>query len=209
MTTGFFLIAHDEFSGKVRIHPDLLLCGLVGAQIADLVIGGRLTMSGDRVTVVDPDVAGLDEMATLVLDSVAHDRETHTVRAWNDVLNQLLLDLTTSRLVADRILRKESARSLLGRRREHYPALDLVRARHPELELRAMFTDPATFTLPGAFTAAMIDTLGLDTLLEPGIERSVVRSIAGQAAEHLPGSLSQLRSGLAASVSAISLTIRR
>lgn len=209
MATGFFLIAHDEFSGKPRINPELLLCGVLGAQIADLVIGGRLTMSGDRVTVVDPDATELDEMGTLVLDSVAHARETHTVRVWNDVLNQMLLDLTAGRLVADRVVRKESGRGLLGRRRERYPAVDLVRARRPELELREMFADPARFTLPGAFTATMIDTLGAETLLEPGVERSVVRSVAGQAAEHLPGSLSQLRSGLAATVSSISLTVRR
>ena len=209
MTTGFFLIAHDEFSGKARVNPDLLQCGLVGAQIADLVIGGRLTMSGDRVTVVDPNVNGLDEMATLVLDSVAHDRETHTVRVWNDVLGAMLVDLTTSRLVADEVLRRDAGRRMLGRKRERFPAADLVSARRPELELREMFTDPAKFTLPGAFTAAMIDTLGLDALFEPHVERSMVRSIAAQAAEHLPGSLSQLRSGLAATVSAISLTIRR
>lgn len=209
MTTGFFLIAHDEFSGKVRVNPDLLQCGLVGAQIADLVIGGRLTMSGDRVTVVDPTVTGLDEMATLVLDSVAHDREIHTVRVWNDVLGTMLLDLTTSRLVADGVLRRDGGRGMLGRKRERFPAVDLVAARRPELELRAMFTDPATFTLPGAFAASMIDALGLGALFEPHVERSVVRSIAGQAAEHLPGSLSQLRSGVAATVSAISLTVRR
>ena len=209
MATGFFLIAHDEFTGRVKINPELLSCGLLGAQIADLIIGSKLTMSGDRVSVVDPDVTGLDQVATLVLDSVSHEQDTHTVRVWNDALSELLIELTANRLIADGVLRKESGRGLLGRKRERFPAVDLVRARRPELELREMFEDPKRFNLPGAFTAAMIDTLGLDALLEPEIERTLVRSIAGQAAEHLPGSLSQLRSGLAATVAAISLTIRR
>lgn len=209
MATGFFLIVHDEFTGKARVNPELLRCGLVGAQIADLVVQGRLTMSGDRVTVVDRSVAGLDEMGTLVLDSVVHESETHTVRAWNDALGTLLLDLTTGRLVADRVLRRESVRSLFGRGSHRYPALDLVAARQPTLALREMVGDPTTFTLPGAFTLTMIETLGVGAALEPELDRTTVRSIAEQATDHLPGSLSQLRSGLAAAVSAISLTVRR
>ncbi len=209
MATGFFLVVHDEFTGKPRISPDLVLCGLVGAQIADLVIGGRLTMSGDRVAVVRPEVSGLDELGTFVLDSVVHEPDAHTVRSWNDALGEILHDLTVGRLAADGVLRKEVSRGLLGKRKARYPAVDLVRARRPTVELREMFADPRRFNLPGAFLAALLSTLEVDTVLEPEIERSQVRSISGQAAEHLPGSLSQLRAGLADTVAAISLTVRR
>lgn len=209
MATGFFLVVHDEFTGKPLISPDLLLCGLVGAQIADLVIGGRLTMSGDRVTVVRAEVSGLDELATFVLDSVSHESESHTVRSWNDALGEILYDLTVGRLTADQILRRETSRGLLGKRKSRYPAVDLVRARRPTVELREMFDDPRRFTLPGAFLAAMLATLEVDAVMEPEVERTRLRSIAGQAAEHLPGSLSQLRAGLADTVAAISLTVRR
>lgn len=209
MATGFFLVVHDEFTGKPRISPDLLLCGLVGTQIADLVIGGKLTMSGDRVSVVQPEVSGLDELGTFVLDSVAHEPEAHTVRSWNDALGEILHDLTVGRLTADHVLRKETTRGLIGKRKSRYPAVDLVRARRPTVELREMFDDPSRFNLPGAFIAAMVATLEVDTVLEPEIDRGKVRSIAAQAAEHLPGSLSQLRAGVADTVAAISLTVRR
>lgn len=209
MATSFFLVVHDEFTGKPLISQDLLLCGLVGAQIADLVVGGRLTMAGDRVAVVRSEVSGLDEMGTFVLDSVAHEPEGHTVRSWNDALGEILYDLAVGRLTADQVLRKETSRGLLGKRKARYPAVDLVRARRPTVELREMFDDPRRFNLTGAFLAAMLATLEVDGVLEPDIERGRFRSIAGQAAEHLPGSLSQLRAGLADTVASISLTVRR
>ncbi|TCK25139.1 Golgi phosphoprotein 3 GPP34 [Pseudonocardia endophytica] len=209
MATGFFLVVHDEFTGKPRISSDLLLCGLVGAQIADLVVGGRLTMSGDRVALVRPEVSGLDELGTFVLDSVSHEPEAHTVRSWNDALGEILHDLTVGRLTADQVLRKETSRGLLGKRKARYPAVDLVRARRPTVELREMFDDPRRFNLPGAFIASMLSTLEVEAVLEPEIDRGTVRTIAAQAAEHLPGSLSQLRAGLADTVAAISLTVRR
>ena len=209
MATGFFLVAHDEFTGKPRISQDLLLCGLVGAQIADLVIGGRLTMAGDRVAVAHREVSGLDELGTFVLDSVVHEPDAHTVRSWNDALGEILHDLTVARLTADQVLRTETSRSLLGKRKTRYPAVDLVRARKPTVELREMFQDPGRFNLPGAFVASMLSTLEVETVLEPDTDRATVRSVAAQAAEHLPGSLSQLRAGLAETVAAISLTVRR
>lgn len=209
MATGFFLVVHDEFTGKPRISPDLLLCGLVGAQVADLVIGGRLTMTGDRVSVVRPEVSGLDDLGAFVLDSVAQEPQERPVRSWNGALGEVLHDRTVGRLIDDQVLRKEIGRGLLRTRRARYPAVDLVRARRPAVDLRGMFEDPRRFTLSGAFIASMLATLEVDAVLEPDVGRARVRSIATQAAEHLPGSLSRLRAGLAGTVTAISPTARR
>src|SRR5688572_10004173 len=42
VAADLFLIAHDEFSGKLRISRTLLACGLAGAQLAELVMDGGL-----------------------------------------------------------------------------------------------------------------------------------------------------------------------
>ncbi|RZT85053.1 Golgi phosphoprotein 3 GPP34 [Pseudonocardia sediminis] len=202
MAPGFFLIVHDTASGKVRVAPELLRLGLVGTQVADLVIGGRLTLADDRIVVTRNDAVGLDEPARYVLDCVAHEPEGYTVRAWAGVLGEILHDMVARRLTTDGILRRDSARGRLGRRRDRHPAVDPERARQPGTELAAMVLDPHTFTLPGAFTAAVLDTLGADDVLEPDVDRARLASIATQATGYLPGSLASLRSGLGETVAA-------
>ena len=41
LAADFFLIAHDEFSGRLRLSTELLACGLGGAQLAELVVADR------------------------------------------------------------------------------------------------------------------------------------------------------------------------
>src|SRR5215213_3200633 len=53
LAADFFLIAHDEFSGKLRISLELLCCGLVGGQLADLIVANRLAVQGGRLLVTD------------------------------------------------------------------------------------------------------------------------------------------------------------
>ncbi len=207
MAPGFFLIVHDPHSGKVRVARELLCWGIVGAQVADLVIGGRLTLADDRIVVTRHDAAGLDEPARYVLDCVAHEPEGYTVRAWAGVLGGVVLDMVTDRLTSEGVVRRESGR--FGLRRDRYPAVDLERARRPRTELTGMVRAPHTFTLPGAFTAAVLDTLGIDDVLEPDVGRAQLTSLAAQAADHLPGSLAALRDGLVETVSATSRAGRR
>ncbi|MBW0104982.1 GPP34 family phosphoprotein [Pseudonocardia sp. KRD291] len=202
MAPGFFLIVHDPLSGKARIAPDLLRCGVVGTQVADLVIGGRLTLADDRLVVTRHDTFGLDEPARYVLDCVAHEPDGYTVRAWSGVLGEILVEMVARRLTADSVLRRESGRGRLGRRRDRHPAVDLARARQPGADLAAMLREPHTFTLPGAFTAALLQTLGIDDVLEPDVDRARLTSLATQAVGHLPGSLAALRSGLVETASA-------
>lgn len=200
MAPGFFLIALDPVSGKVRIAPELLRCGLVGTQVADLVIGGRLTLADDRLVLTRHDTFGLDEPARYVLDCVAHEPDGYTVRAWNGVLGEVLVDMVARRLTADSVLRRESARSRLGHRRDRHPAVDLARARAPGADLAGMVREPHTFTLPGAFTAAVLVALGIDDVLEPDVDRAQLSSLAAQITGYLPGSLATLRSGLVETV---------
>lgn len=202
MAPGFFLIVHDPHSGKVRVPPELLRHGIVGAQIADLVIGGRLTIADDRIVVTRNDPAGLNEPARYVLDCIAGEPVGFTVREWTGVLGEVLLDMVANRLAVDGVVRRESARARFGRRRDRHPAVDLDRARQPRADLAAMVLRPQTFTLPGAFTVAVLGTLGIDDVLEPEVDRARLASIATQATDHLPGSLGALRSGLVETISA-------
>jgi ABC-type phosphate transport system ATPase subunit len=86
----FFLIAHDEFSGKLRISQDLLGCGLVGAQLADLVMARRIGIEAGRVLITDtPGDAG-DEVGAYVIETLTRQTSTHSVRVWIETFADVL-----------------------------------------------------------------------------------------------------------------------
>ncbi|MEU6697897.1 GPP34 family phosphoprotein [Pseudonocardia sp. NPDC046786] len=212
LATGFFLIAYDEPGGRPGLAPDLLACGLVGAQLGDLVTAGALTVDEeDRVVATrgtgDPEPTG--RAATLVLDSVAHEARAHPVRAWADVLGEPLLGAVRDELVRQGVLVAETGRSLLGRRRDRLAVSDRSAAHGPGLALRDMVRRPGTCTLHGAFTLALVSALGVERLLEPEIDRARVRDLARDAVVHLPAPLARLHSGVAAAAAAASLAVRR
>ena len=233
LATGFFLIAYDEPGGRPGLAPDLLACGLVGAQLGDLVTAGALTVDEeDRVVATrrtgDPEPAG--RAATLVLDSVAHEARAHPVRAWADVLGEPLLGAVGGaggpaggggggarggggggRPAAGGggAPGAETGRSLLGRRRDRLAVADRSAAHGPGLALRDMVRRPGTCTLHGAFALALVSALGVERLLEPEIDRARVRDLARDAVVHLPAPLARLHSGVAAAAAAASLAGRR
>jgi hypothetical protein len=212
LANGLFLISYDEAAGRSGLAPDLLACGLVGAQLADLVLAGALTVgTDDRVLPARPGPAAppTGEAATLVLDSIAHEPRPHPVRSWIDALGGPLTEAVRNDLVQRGVLVQTSERTLLGRRRDRLGAADTAAARAPSLALREMVRTPATFTLPGAVTLVLVAALGVERLLEPEVDRATARTLARDAAEHLPAPVERLRRGLAETAAAASVAVRR
>lgn len=217
LATDLFLITCDP-SGRPGLPPDLLACGLVGAQLGDLVVAGALTVDADGQVVAaragaaeaaDSASETDDEAAALVLDSVAHEGRSHPVRAWVDVLGTPMREVVRNRLVRDGVLAVEERRGLLGRRRTRITVADPTAARAPALALTGMVRQPGTFTLHGAFTLVLLAALGMERLLEPAVDSSTAGLLAGEAAGHLPVALGRLRDGIAESATALSLAVRR
>lgn len=212
LATGFFLIALDEPAGRPALHPELLACGLVGAQLADLVVAGALTVTEDeriRATRSATLPATSGEATALVLDSVVHEPRAHPVRAWIDALGAPLTELVQNDLVRRGVLAVEERRGLLGRRHTRLAVTDPPAAHAPGTTLRSMIRHPSTFTLHGASTLVLVAALGVEQLLEPEIDRATAREVAGQATAHLPGAISRLRDGLAATATAVGVAVRR
>lgn len=209
---NLFLIVHDEFTGKLRVSHDLLECGLVAAQLAELIVAGWLSIPDDRVTVTDLQGSGgdaEDAIAAFVIESVQRQRERHTVRTWIGTFDGVMSELVARRLVDSGVLRRESNRQLMRRRPDRFPAVDLLGAARPRIRLEHMLRTPKEFDLAGAITAALVGVLGVDSVLDPELDRSAMRDLVGQLRGHLPTDLQSLLEGTAAAVAAISLTVRR
>lgn len=209
MATGLFLIAHDEFTGKLRISPDLLGCGLVGAQLAELVMAGRLAVEDNRVVPAGARGSGQDEIGAFVVDSVQRQPARHTVRAWTETFAPVLHELVSRRLVDLGVVRREQGRGVLRRRTDRFPAVDLLKAARPRVRLEAMLRNPRELDLKGGFTAALVWTLGIDAVLDPDIDRAAARDLVGHIVDNLPTDLRALLNGTQAAVAAVSLTVRR
>jgi hypothetical protein len=102
MAAAFLLLVHDEFSGRPRCSADLLRCGLVGAELAELVIAGRLGVSEGRLHPLDADPLGNSRRAAeYVMECVLGQPRQHTVRTWTENLGDPLHEMIVVELVAD------------------------------------------------------------------------------------------------------------
>ena len=209
LAADFFLIAHDEFSGKLRISPDLLGCGLVGAQLAELIMANRLSVEGGRVLVTE--VRGdCDEVGAYIAESISRQTTTHSVRVWIDTFREVLYELVARRLVDEGVVRREQGgRQLMRRRPDRFPATDLLAAARPRLRLEHMLRTPQEFDLPGAIIAVLVGAVGAETVLDPEIDRNATRELLTRLEENLPEDVRSLVEGVRAAVAAVSLTIRR
>ena len=210
LATDFFLIAHDEFSGKLRISADLLGCGLVGAQLAELVMADRVVVEGGRLLVTDVRGDGSDEVGAYVAESIQRQSSAHSVRVWVETFRDVLHELVVRRLIAEGVVRREEGgRQLMRRRPDRFPAIDLLAAARPRLRVEHMLRNPQEFDLSGAVLAVLIGALGVESVLDPEIDRAEARELMSRLEENLPADLRALVEGVRTAVAAISLTIRR
>jgi Golgi phosphoprotein 3 GPP34 len=210
LAADFFLIAHDEFSGKPRISAVLLACGLAGAQLAELVIDGRIIVESGRLLATDARGDGGDEVGTYVVQTIRQQSSTHSVRVWVETLVEMLPELVARQLIVDGVVRREEGgRQLMRRRPDRFPATDLLAAARPRLRLEHMLRTPQEFDLSGAVLAVLVGVLGVEPTLDPNINRAETRELIDRLRTHMPSDLQNLIEGVEAAVAAASLTVRR
>ena len=195
LAADFFLIAHDEFTGKLRIARGRLGCGLVAAQLAQLLIAGRVALADNRVVLTDGAAPGANEVDVFVLDTVRRDMSVGSVREWTATLADPLYARVAHRLQAMGVVRREAGRRLTRRRTDRFPGADLLAAARPRTRLEHMIRHPRELDLPGAFTVALLWAVGAERVLDPDIARVAARQVAEQANEHLPVDLHTVLDG--------------
>ncbi len=191
LAVDLFLIAHDPFDeGRLRISPDLLGCGLVGAVLTDLLLARRLGVDGEDLVLLE--AAGEpDEIDDYVLEAVATQTELHPVRAWVEPLQDGVYSLVARAVVLSRTVRRNPGVRRLGRGRQpdRFPAADLLAACRPQQRLEALLRNPKDLTLAAGTLATLIGVLGIDGLLSPELDRAALRELLAEVEHHLPGDL--------------------
>ena len=210
LAADFFLIAHDEFSGKPRISALLLACGLAGAQLAELVTDGRIIVESGRLLATDAGGDDNDEVGAYMVETIQQQSSTHSVRVWVETFAEMLPELIARQLVGEGVVRREEGgRQLMRRRPDRYPATDLLAAARPRLRLEHMLRTPQEFDLSGAVLAVLVGALGIESILDPELDRATARELIGRLRTRLPADLRDLIEGTEATAAAISLGTRR
>src|SRR4249920_1595624 len=170
----FFLIGHDEFSGRPAVSIELVQCGLVGALFGELIIGGRLSIKDGRVVVLDrePTDGGL---ADRLVTTVDRQSTNHRVRTWAEQLGSDAYQIIADRLVASGTVRREHGRSTFRRSGERYPAVDLYNAARPRLMLNHVIRHREEMDLDQAVLAALLTAVGIEAVLGLDMNRELLR----------------------------------
>jgi len=207
MAGAFLLLMHDEFSGRPRCGADLFRVGLVGAQLAELAIIGRIDVVEGRVhpLATDP-LDNARAAADWVLRCVLGQPRTHTVRTWTENLGEPLHEMIVTELVEDGVVRRVSG-GFGWRRTERLPALDLLRAAAPRARMERMITSPRELDLAGAFTIAMMWELGIEEVMDVRAEAGS-RVLVERIRARIPDALRELLDGIGDSAAASSLAVR-
>lgn len=197
LTSRVFLILHDTFTGKPAIGAPALRCAVVGAQLADLVLAGRLTVEGGHVVLTHARRADVDDPAAYVLEAIAAVDGTHPVSTWVGTLGEPLVDMVAARVVSAGIVGR-GGRGPFGRGAVRYPARNLLTSARPRVRLEHMLRHPRSLDLPTAAVAAVLAAVGAERSLDVDGTRAVVRDGLATARERLPADLAALVADLEA-----------
>jgi hypothetical protein len=83
----FFLIAHEDRTGRSRLHPRATGLGLAACLVGELILQGRMQVTDGELAVVSLRPPG-DLLAHNVLDLVAQQPQHRDLRTWLAVLAQ-------------------------------------------------------------------------------------------------------------------------
>jgi hypothetical protein len=156
LADDYFLLAHDDRTGKALISPKSLELGLAGAMLAELMLERRLLVEGTFLRVLRTDPPS-DALAHTTLAMMMAEPQHREVRTWLAYLGQTAIDSVGQRLVRVGVAQQVQARRLLKTVRRYVATdMNLSASRTVRLRRVLMGLDPmyvADSTLAGLAAA--------------------------------------------------------
>lgn len=203
-----FLIGHDGYSGKARIHTNMFSCGLAAAALGELLLAGDLGIEEGRITGWRPRPTGGDVVVDQVLAELQRIGAGHPVHGWIEHLRNEIKEVIAYRLVGRGVVRREVSRSLTGRTSVRYPAVDATEVTRPIVRLGFLLgrrdpLDPLSALLSG-LTAA----IGVGIVV-PMLSAGAARERLAAVSAAMPQAHRDLLKGLDAALAAVALSAHR
>ncbi|RNL80599.1 GOLPH3/VPS74 family protein [Halostreptopolyspora alba] len=117
------VLCHAPETGRPLVDGTHMACGVAGAMVADLALGGHVSIDDDRVTASRRAATG-DSQLDALLDRVAEQKRPRKVKWWVDKTQSSELRATALRSAVNAgLLRHEQGRVLgIFPRNDYYPA---------------------------------------------------------------------------------------
>lgn len=195
LASRVFLVLHDPFTGRPLVGTGAVRSGVVGAQLAELLIAGRIGLDGSKIVLAHAKRQEDDEISGFVVDALASQDRDHDVPTWIATLADTVVGFVAGRLVASGVLQR-GGRGLFGVGAARFPALDLLASARPHVRLAHMLRHPREMDRPGAVCAALLGAIGAQKVLDVDRDRAVVRAAVAGATDSLPDDLRGLLVGV-------------
>ena len=176
----FYLVAHEERSGRCLVPSRVVGAGLAAGLVAELLLSGHLQVIEGRVFPVPVESLPGDPVGRGLLDAVYGSRSGRGVADWLTHLSVDAVSDVRSRLVLDGGLARTAVRGLLGRRRTVFLSTDPNAAVWPAIRLANELSRGEPMSPQDIVLAGLVSVTGLlDTVLwlrpdhEPGFARAV------------------------------------
>jgi hypothetical protein len=173
VASGFYMLAHDDRTGRPRLHRRAVELGLAAGLLAELLYDNRITIGAGEVRVVDR-APPADVLAHAVLAQLMAEPQHVRVRTWLDFLSMGASEAVAERLLLTGYVRKETSRKLFRSATVYVPmdmnTFALSLARLSELLRRQEPMGYVDTCLAGLSVAT-----GLDTFVLDGASREVRR----------------------------------
>jgi len=159
IANDFFLLAHDDVTGKPRLHPKVAGIGLASALLDDLMLYGWVDV---RAGVLLPATAAPipEPLLERVFAPIRAERPAQSIRTWLDSLSGVATDGVPARLAEAGIL--VAARSWGLRRTTRWVPADISAAAWPAARVRLHLVKGGPMTLPDVLLAGLAVACGLD-----------------------------------------------
>lgn len=114
-----FLIAHEDRTGRPRLHPRATGLGLAAGLIGELMLLGRVTVYDGELQVVNRETPG-DVLAHNVLDLLVAQQQHRDLHTWLAFLAQDAAVKVGERLLRAGAVETVVRRKLMGSQQTHY-----------------------------------------------------------------------------------------
>jgi len=172
-----YLLAHHDVTGKPLLQPRPLSIGLAGGLLAELMLGGSISLWPDGAVVARRTWPG-DDLARNVRDQIAAEQQPHPIREW-----LLFLARSTAGDVAGRLERAgylKNVRSRVPLRPRRWVPIDSDWAFAPMLRVRAALAPARPLAGHEAALAGLAVACGLSFRLDQyqtPADRSVEKAV--------------------------------
>jgi hypothetical protein len=160
-----FCIAHDDRTGRARLHPRVLGLGLGAGLLGELLLFDRITIYDGGVFVLRRDPPP-DAVAHATLEHLVAQPQHRDVRTWLAFLAETAVESVAHRLVLAGVWRREEHRRLVGRARYSHMPVDPNAVVWRSVRLARLLASEDFIGLSDVLLAGLVSATGLvDTVL--------------------------------------------